>query len=333
MSGLNNELGPEEIAILRQAKNAQRQMRMMGISTDEPSSASNKLVNDPPQKPITQVRADIQSAESSAPASHETKSYENFVEVENLPSKGIFYRNPILAQALKLEDLLQIQGIDEGNIHPRFSEIFGRRIRNVHYDEILVADELYIAMWLRATSFPGYHFPSDGFICNNDKCGYEMFDPEYGFQFNQITWDANVLPEVIAEKYSEYGYYPIKLRSGKEVAVHIRRRYHNAQIHQIVHDDYYVNGDLPTDHYNHMLKIASILDLGDEYASIRDDLRAKVNVIREWSALDLMDIVKGINDCAFNVVPVVNHICPKCGEVTPLKGYPFHPEIYIPKNS
>lgn len=334
MAGLSNELSPEDIETLRQAKLAQRQLRNMGLASNEPASPakSKKLVEDAPQKPITKVRADIQSQPSIAPASQEVTAYDNFVEVGNLPSKGIFYRNPLMAQALKLEDLLQIESIDEGNIQPRFTEIFGRRVRNVHAEEILVADELYVAMWLRATSFPGYSFPADGFICKNEKCEFEMFDPEYGFNFSQITWEANELPEVVAEKFKEFGYYPIKLRSGKTVGAHIRRRYHEGQIHSVLHEDYYSHGLIPDDYTRKLLKIASILDLGDEYSDIKDDLREKAKIMREWSALDLLDIVKGTNECAFTVVPIVNHICPKCGEVTPLKGYPFHPALYIPQS-
>lgn len=329
MAELNQMLDAETLASLRQAKEAQRQLRSLGLNDTEPlkqtmhtASTVQNIVK--PQPAITKVAPEIVTPPAAAPATQEVKAYDTFIKIENLPSKGIFYRNDMLGQALKVEDLLLIQTIDETNIQFRFDEIFGRRIRDVHPAEILSVDELYITMWLRATSFPGFNFPSSGFICKNEKCDFETHDPEYEIPFNQITWDANKLPDVIAKEYEKNGFISITLTSGKKVNLYISRRMHTSQINEILQTDFINKGLNITVEYLDLLRIASLTDIGIE------DLRERVTAIKQWNVLDFLDLVKAVNNNSLIIEPVVNHICPKCGEVTSLTGYPFQPKIYIP---
>jgi hypothetical protein len=326
---LNQMLDAESLASLRQAKEAQRQLRSLGLGGVEPFESTKPkqpTIQDVaiPQKPMTRIAPEITTPPAAAPATQEVKVHDTFLEVENLPSKGLFYRNKMLGQALKVEDLLLIQSIDETNIQSRFDEIFGRRIRDVLPDEILSVDELYISMWLRATSFPGYNFPSNGFVCENENCDFELHDPDYEIPFNQITWDANVLPDEIAAKYEKDGFITIKLNSGREVDLYIGRRFHSSLINEVLKTDFFDKDIDITAEYLDLLRIASVTDIGIA------DLRGRVEEIKQWDILDFLDLVKAVNNNSLIVEPIVNHICPKCQGVTSLKGYPFRPEIYIP---
>lgn len=329
---LNNMLDADAVAALRQAKEAQRQLRSLGIGVEEEpikQPIKQPTVEDvvKPQEPVTKIAPDIITPPAAKPATHEKKAHDTFIEVGNLPSKGLFYRNTLMGQPLKVEDLLLIQSIDDFNIQSRFDEIFGRRLRDVLPAEILIADELYISMWLRATSFPGYNFPSDGFVCENEKCDFILEDPDYEIPFNQITWDANVLPDEIMKNYIEKGFVTVTLTSGKTVDIYMGRRFHSAQIADIIKHDFYEKDKNIEIEYLDLLRIASITDIGIA------DLRERVEEIKTWEILDFLDLVKAVNKYSLIAEPIVNHVCPKCGEVTSLKGYPFRAETYIPYGS
>lgn len=320
---LNNIIDADAIAALRQAKEAQRQLRSLGIGIEE--SSKHNIIDT--QKPATKITSQHPTPPASSPGSHEKKIYDTFVEIGGLPSKGLFYRNTIMGQALKVEDLLLIQSIDDTNIQSRFDEIFARRLRDVIPSEILLADELYISMWLRATSFPGYNFPSDGFVCSNDTCDFVLDDPSYEIPFNQITWDANILPDEIMKSYSKDGFVTVSLNSGKRVDIYMGRRFHTSHMYDIIKKDFY-DKDLDIEvEYLDLLRVASIIDIGIP------DLRERIEDIKSWNILDFLDLVKLVNKYTLIVEPIVNHICPKCGEVTSHKGYPFRPEVYIPYSS
>lgn len=335
MSKLSAQLDNEAVQALIQAKNSQRQLKNIGLESGEDAplkSASNPApVNEYNQaftqevnkeEPITPIN--IPTFQSPQPTVNTEVSYDTFIEVENLPSKGLFYRNKLIAQPLKTEDLLLIQSMDDFNVHSRFDDIFARRTRDVLPDEILSVDELYITMWLRATSFPGYDYPSNGFVCENTECDFQIKDPDYTVKFQQITWDANMSPEDVSEKFGEYGFIEKPLYSGLKVKITIPRRWHSKQVLDILEGDFYKNEKVPPQEYIDLLRLAVITDIGIS------DLRERANAISQFEAMDFLGLVKLINDNSFIVEPIVNHICPKCGEVTPLKGYPFRPEIYIP---
>lgn len=359
MSGnkLSQQLDSDAVAALVQAKKSQQQLKNMGLASGEEEPIRKKKQAQPPvSKPVVeksvaetspkqeskpvdlpsdylQQQAPIgaspafPTAPLSAGIPQNQIAYETFIEVENLPSKGLFYNNKLLAQALKVEDLLLIQSMDEFNIHTRFDEIFSRRIRDVLPDEILSVDELYLTMWLRATSFPGYDYPSNGFVCENPNCDFEIEDPEYSVRFQQITWDANISPDEIAKKFLPNGYIEKQLRSGAVVRITLARRWHAKQVIEILEEDYYSNDDMPSQEYIDLLRLASIVDIGIP------DLRERAHAISQWNAMDFLDLVKFINENSLVVDPIVNHICPKCEEVTPLKGYPFRPDTYVPFNT
>lgn len=322
MSQINEDLDPESLEVLQQARAVQRQMRNLGMSNVEPLERPQK-----PQPVHTKIDKEIETPPAAAPASQEVVSHENYIEIENLPSRGLFYRNQMKGQALKVEDLLLIQGIDELNVNDRFNEIFGRRINDVLPDEILSVDELYISLWLRATSFPGYNFPADGFVCENPKCDFELNDPEYEIPFQQITWDVNKLPEDIVEYYKERGCVPVVLPSNKTVDVYMGRRFHTNQVFKVLKENYYDLDREPSDEDVDILKIASVTDTGNP------DLLGRANEIKKWDVIDFLELIKAVNKYNLTAEPVVNHICPKCKEVTSIKGYPFRPEIFLPLNS
>ena len=88
MSKNNQQLSATELSAIKEARMAKQNAANVGVDVNEPQTTS-----------------------------HETKSYDTFIEVENLPSKGAFYPQTLQGQGLKVEDLLLIQGIDDQKSH------------------------------------------------------------------------------------------------------------------------------------------------------------------------------------------------------------------------
>ena len=365
MSKRAHELSPDAIAELQQARQAQQQLNSMGmghmieeVSQDELNRRPNKsgeanpnvstesvshepLAENVKQTPLQspqpipdsasinespQLVSNVGQIPSNDEAIKSTGSYENFIEIDGLPSKGVFYDSPIMGQPLKVEDILLIQTMDESNVNQRISEILSRRIRGINPSDILIMDELYITLWLRANSFPEYGFPDDGFVCSNDSCDYSISDDEYEIGFHNISYEVTPESTEIYDEYADKGYIERTLSSGRVIRVLPRRRSHELQVDHILFKEFYNKGKIPDDDYHNLLRLATSVDIGSNSTNIQ----TIVEDIKQLSALEFVEMIKIINSAALTSTPVVNHRCPMCEEVTPVKGYPFRPELYLP---
>jgi hypothetical protein len=290
---VSNQLSDADIAILQQARAAQASLASVGLS----------------QKELTTP-------------SHTTPEYENFIEITGLPSRGLFYDGEVFGQPLKVMDLLLIQGVDETNAYQRFTEIFGRRLRNIDPNDILIADELFIALWLRANSFPGFDFPNLPFTCVH--CGHKASMDESGFNFSQIKFEISNFEKLI-EELDGKDHACITLPVCKDnVIIHFRRRKHQSQVENIIKRDYTNYNQEPDEQMVDLLTMASVIDVGIT------DLRKVVDEIKEMNPIDFIYLIKQINKYALTSTPIVSYQCRACGESTPTRGYPFRPEIFLP---
>lgn len=291
---VNNQLSDEDIALLQQARAAQKALASVGLASEE--------------------KAPTQS--NTAP------EYENFIEITGLPSKGLFYDGPVYGQPLKVMDLLLIQGVDETNAYQRFTEIFGRRLRNIDPNELLIADEMFIALWLRANSFPGFNFPNLPYTCIN--CGHKASMDESSFGFSQITFDISNFNNLIDELNGK-DHIVIELPVCKQgVIIYLRRRKHQAKVEFVIKRDYTNYNKEPDEQMVDLLTLASVIDVG------LNDLRQVVDEIKEMNPVDFVYLIKQINKYSMASTPIVNYNCMACGEGTLTRGYPFRPEIFIP---
>jgi hypothetical protein len=326
---MKGALDNNSIKALIDARNAQSQLQNMGLSDD--INENKDTVEEEKSSTVSDKKiANINKIKVSDTKSHNEVKYDMFIDIENIPSKNIFYHDTLQAQPLKVEDLLLIQTMDESNIDKRLTQIFSRRIKNVNPNYILHADELYLLLWLRTVSFNSYDFPSDGFICKNIKCDYSMNDPSYKIPYNQISWESNYTADEVYKLYGETGYVEHILPNGLLAKIQLKTRYHGLLVDQIIHHLYYNNDINPyteVDNFESELTLYSASSFVDIGCS---DILETAEEMKKWDAIIFLDLLKKINKVKYNVEPVINHICPKCGEVTPLKGYPFHPDKYIP---
>lgn len=288
-------LSPEEAALIMQAKQAQTKMASVGAIDTGPASQ----INMPPPD-------------------------STFLEIDGMPSGGAFYQSQIYGQPLKVNDLLLIQSVDEKNVTNRFDQIFNRRLWGINPGEILIIDELFLALWLRATSFEGYNFPAMPFACTS--CGYEAKPDEASFNWPDISWDVTNLEEI--QKLHEKGYYETVLPQTQiPVKIYLRRRKHMNMVNDLIKRDFWNYGKEPSNEYYELLLMSVILDIG------ANDLKQTAAYIQELPAIDFVTLIKEINKASVDAEPVINTSCPRCQEVNPVKGYPFRPDIYLPTNT
>jgi len=289
-------LTPEENAIIMQAKAAQNKMNTLGTVKSSTGSQSHM----PPPN-------------------------ETFLEINGLPSGGEFYMSQMHGQPLRVQDLLLIQSMDGQNIISRFDQIFKRRLWGVDPSEILLVDELFLALWLRATSFEGYNFPAMPFACTS--CAYESKPDEAEFNWGDISWDVSDL-EAIKALHEEKGYYETILpKSEIPVKILLRQRKHLAAVQAIIKKDFWDYGKEPSNEYYELLVMSAILDIG------ATDIKQTAVYLQELSAMDFVFLIKEINKASLDAEAIVNTKCPNCQEINPVAGYPFRPDIYLPTDT
>ena len=282
-------LSPEDQAIIMQAKASQSKMNSLG------------------------------TVQSNHTTSHMPPPDDTFLEINGLPSGGAFYMAQMHGQPLRVQDLLLIQSMDSQNIISRFDQIFKRRLWGVNPGDILLVDELFLALWLRATSFEGYNFPAMPFACKS--CGYEAKPDEAEFNWGDISWDVSDLEEIKA-LHEENGYYEIILPKAQiPVKIFLRQRKHLSAVQAIVKKDFWDYGKEPSNEYYELLLMSAILDMGAV------DIKQTAVYLQELSAMDFVFLIKEINKASLDAEAIVNTKCPTCQEVNPVMGYPFRPDM------
>lgn len=95
----------------------------------------------------------------------------DYHEISGLPSKGKLYNKEakIYARALKILEIKQLTNMDEENYGFIIDNVLQRTtiLHNLDYQDMLIADKLFIIFWQRANTYQGDGFSID-FACS--KC-------------------------------------------------------------------------------------------------------------------------------------------------------------------
>jgi hypothetical protein len=250
-------------------------------------------------------------------------SYETFLTIEGLPSKGMFYNSPIKGQALKVEDILLLSNFDEDNYQDKFNEVFLRRIMGAKPREILTCDELFLAFWLRESSFPNIGFPGEGHVCKH--CKFENPEGTVTFGLKNMSFEIKDFGKKMAEFKAGNGKVTITLPiTKKEYKISLSKRGHTDRYREVIKRDYTQNGIKAPDDIVAVLPLASVLNVGDE------DIRDVVTGIKSLPSLDFVYLTKQVMKYSLAPIPEVSMPCLNCKEVTPIIGYTFPVNFYFP---
>ena len=125
-----------------------------------------KIVDDVPEPSQTSQEA-LQATSKPSPID------EGYHLIEGLPSALKLYPEGtrIYGRPLKVLEVKQLASINENNADNIINSIIRRAVKGIETDKILVADKLFILLWLRGTTYPdptyGIHFQCD--TCKKDS--------------------------------------------------------------------------------------------------------------------------------------------------------------------
>ncbi len=264
----------------------------------------------PVQTPIVDVH--------EAPQTNE----EEFLPLDELPSKGVFYKTPMLAQPLRLIDMLMVENMDNENKMTTISEILDRRTRCPGGPlQILTGDEIYTLQYLRASTFPKDPYTWTKFTC--EHCRTVVDDPAYKIDFTNMLFRPNVDPRELFELYREYGYHPVEKIGGvNAVEVYVRRRMHD-YVYKEQMDIWKSQGFTPTKPYLALLNLALVVDIPGCRTT-----QQKIEFIGNLTKDDASRLLSEMAKCSFRTKTMVAHTCPNCGGVT-VTPFPFRYSTFI----
>ena len=296
-------------------------------------AAANRVpppLNQEPQQGFTPQAAIPQQPQEAVPVQtpivdvHEPPktNEEDFLPLDELPSKGVFYKTPMLAQPLRLIDMLMVENMDNENKMVTISEILDRRTRCPGGPlQILTGDEIYTLQYLRASTFPKDPYTWTKFTC--EHCGTVVDDPEYKIDFTNMLFKPNVDPAELFELYREYGCHPIEKIGGvNAIEVYVRRRMHD-YVYKEQMDIWKSHGFIPTKPYLALLNLALVVDIPGCLTT-----QQKIDFIGNLTKDDASRLLSEMAKCSFRTKTMVTHTCPNCGGVT-VTPFPFRYSTFI----
>jgi hypothetical protein len=119
-----------------------------------------KIIDDVPETSQT-------TQEAPQSVSKENPIDSGYHAIEELPSAGRFYPEGtiIYGRPLKVIECKQLSSLNENNGDALINSVLRRAIKGIDVEKILVADKLYILLWLRGTTFPSSDYGID-FTCD-----------------------------------------------------------------------------------------------------------------------------------------------------------------------
>ena len=247
---------------------------------------------------------------------------EDFLPLDELPSKGVFYNGPMLAQPLRLIDMLMVENMDNDNKLDSITEILERRTRCPGGPkQIVTGDEIYTLQYLRASTFPKDPYAWTKFTCKH--CGTIVDDPGYKIDFTNMRFQTNVDPMELAERFRTYGCHPVEHLGGvPAVEIYVRRRLHDYYYRTQI-EEWKKKGFTPTKPYLALLNMALLVDIPG-CNSLQENIEFLGNLTKDDSARFLSELAK----CSFRTKTMVAHTCPNCGGVT-VTPFPFRYSTFI----
>lgn len=249
-------------------------------------------------------------SEISPPIMETHMDNSNYYSIEGLPSRYRLYKSgtKITGRPLKVIEVKKLSSLMEGNADYIVNDILRRTIRGINVEDILVADKLFLILWLRANTYRDSGYVVD-FTCS--KCDQ---DSQYHFDLNNLD---------VQELSDEY--IPdneITLKSGNRVNIRFltigdelkRSRFKEMNLKSV--------GEIDDD----LLNISMMLtDLNNPNMSMIE----KYYWVMNMEPGDFTYIASYIQKYGMGIKPYVNVKCDNCGGTGPV-GISFRSDFFLP---
>lgn len=235
----------------------------------------------------------------------------NYFPIEGIPSKYKLYPEGmrILGRPLKVIEVKKLSSINDDNVEFIVNEILQNAIKGIKVNDILVADKIFLILWLRANTYRDSGYVVD-FVCS--KCEKKS---EFHFSIDDL--------EV---KYLSDEYNPnkkITLQNGDKLTFRFLTIGDEISLDRFVEMN---NSTVVSEFDSELLRLSAMI------SSINGNnvgLLERYNYILEMSPPDLSYITSYLEKYGMGMQPYINVQCKKCGGTSPV-GISFRPDFFIP---
>jgi len=231
-------------------------------------------------------------------------------EIEGLPSKGRLYPEgtKIIGRPLKVIEVKKLASITDGTANSVINDIIRRAVRGIDVDDLLMADRLFIVMWLRANTY-------------RDSAYVVQFDCPQCNKASQFHFQVDDLDV----KYLSDSYDPsmeVPLPSGSRVTIRFLTVGDTEKNERFK----VMNIDLLKEIDDELLNLASMLNTID---GERTSMLEKYNFVLGMDPDDFAFLATYIDENGMGLKPVMNVTCTDCRRITPV-GITFRSEFFLP---
>lgn len=255
-------------------------------------------------EPPEQVIPQIQDNNSNSP---------NYWPIDGLPSNGRLYPQgtQIIGRPLKVLEVKKVASINDDNGDFIINDVLKRTVRlnGMKLEDVLIADKVYIIMWLRANTYR-----ESGYVVNYmcSKCEKKS---EFHFELNDLEIQH------LSDKYDPNKEYTLP------TGTKIKYKY------LTIGDDLYIDRFVEMNSDTMMEVDSEILAIARMVTSINGDdsktMIQKYHWITNMNTGDFAYMTSFFEKYGMGVKPYINAECKKCGGTSPV-GISFRADFFIP---
>ena len=234
------------------------------------------------------------------------------IPLEELPSRGFYYSEPIYGKPLTATQAKQLGGMNQKNAEAMIDSILKENIKGVSFGNILLADKMFLMFWLRQNSFKrtNYTLKYECSECENkENKEFTAADLKINYHpdMTEDLFDIDVGGKIFKVKYPTV--------SDQDEMNLVKKKNANT----ITFDDEF-------------LTLANaIVSIDGEELHLLKKYRYLVDS-NKFSADDLSDLTSGLNRIAIGVDPYIEIECSKCGGRS-VSLIPFRPDYFLPTSN
>lgn len=228
-----------------------------------------------------------------------------------LPSRGKYYEEQIQGRPLGATEIKQLSSMNQKNAEALVDQTLKQCIRGVAFDNILVADKLFLLFWLRQNTYKRTGYTTT-FECS--ECGAKVSAP-----FSIEDLEVNYHPEEGEDLFD----IPV----GDNIfRVKYRTVADDIEMKNVIKK----NANTISFDEDFLTMASSIVAINGETLHLLKKYRYITDPTK-FTADDFSELSGGLNAIAIGVNPIVKIPCSKCGGISDTL-IPFRPDYFLPAN-
>jgi hypothetical protein len=281
------------------------------LETLEAGKVLEKNTQPLPKAPVQRIERNTFMDNETAGSIPSVADNSNYWPIKDLPSGYKLYAEGtmIYGRPLKVLEIKKLSSINAENYDYIINDVLKKAIKGINFEDIYLADKLYIILWLRANSYRDSSFQVN-YTCNkcNNKSTFNFDVDNLEVQHLSPTYDPSK---------------DIKLNSGEVIKIKFLTIKDSIAIERFKEINKEVIGEIDDE----LLSIATMIQ---EINGSKGTPMEKYNFVLNLSPQDFSYISTYIDKIGMGIKPYMNINCEKCGGTAQL-GITFQPDFFFPE--